>query len=369
MAEQNLEKANQEITKLEFNPVAIVDEMLSLDTAQKLPIAEISALGMNFAPLANCISMALNGGEFTGGICRVTPPAGTHLAYSADKGAFIGTGVNETGIVGQSSISPLAVDPAMLAAAAAVIAISQKLDQIDEGIQDIKLAQKIEKEAQMEADYDTMADIIKEYKNHWNDATTAIANLQMLKTIKNREDKFAKYYSKEIKNHLAKASGVHSDADTKKILNKVHDSFTKYRMANYLYAFSTFMETVIGENYEYDYLHDKIDKILDIKNKQEALYTTCMNKLYNYAIASVESKAMKTAAAQLRKGKVGKVPAADKLEAKAVKQAEKAMQKFVANKNDRSTSMFTDKLEKVCVLYNRPVEVLMDKENLYLKEA
>ncbi len=102
----------------------------SMSKATKIPLQNLSALGVAFQPLTSAIQTAITGG------------GGSGLYYANTKGmqmfstseGFIGSLKNAAGTVGggQARMTPLACDPTMLFMAAALMSIEKKLDAIQE---------------------------------------------------------------------------------------------------------------------------------------------------------------------------------------------------------------------------------------------
>ena len=110
---------------------AMPDLDLAMNNATKIPLANLSALGVAFQPLTTAIQTAVTGGGGSG--LYYVNTKGMQM-FSTSEG-FIGSLKTASGTVGggQARMTALACDPTMLFMAAALMNIEKKLDKFVKG--------------------------------------------------------------------------------------------------------------------------------------------------------------------------------------------------------------------------------------------
>ena len=162
---------------------------------------------------------------------------------------------------------------------------------------------------------------------------------------------------------------------------KMIEQFSAYRLALYLYSFSSFLEVLLLENFNKDYLHDISTKIKDYSYSYVELYTQCYNWLLDNVKRSIESGVMKgVAVAAKGMGQfINKIPvvergrldenlikAGEKLDGYKDDSADEMLSRFVAMSSS-SITQFSDLIDTISDLHNKDQDVLFDADNLYVK--
>lgn len=345
-----------------------------------LPLSRLAAYGTAFQPLATAIQTAV-GGAGGSGIYYVNT-AGKTMFQMKGTNNFIGSLQTPTGMVGggQAQMTPLVCDPTMLFMAAALANIEKKLDAIQE-MQREMMDFLIQKEkADLKGNLNFLFDVYGNYKYNWNNAMYKHSNHIKVLDIRQEAEKKIAFYREQIIAKVNKKSFIHSDQTVNKQLQAVQDQFKDYQLALYLLGFSAFLEVMLLENYDADYLSGISAKLENYSLKYRELYSKCYDEIEGYSSTSVQSSALKGfAKASTSVGKfVEKIPviskgqvdekliaAGGKLDKINTGKLKKQMSALIEHQSN-SIRPFIENINTVNELYNKPVQLLVDQENLYL---
>ena len=368
------------ITDVEYYP-AIVEEQANIAKYTKLPLSRMPALGVAFEPLAAAFQNVVNGGGATGGLYRVTIPKGGHLADFINGSGNLGTVLNANNqITGQAILNPLVFNPTMLFMAVALANIDKKLDAIQE-IQQELLDFLVQKErSELKGDLNCLADTLNNYKYNWNNEKYKSSNHIKVLDIKQAAERKIDFYREQVTLKISKKSFFHSDQDVKKQLVEIQPEFKDYQLALYLYSYSSFLEVLLLENYDSAYLDSIAKKIEDYSFKYRELYTKCYDQIEGYAKSTIQSHLLNGLASVNRVAgeAIAKVPvisksqidetlidAGGKLGKFGSKRIEQTMKQLI-DKQSSCVCPFVENIKDVNRLYNQPIELIFDKENIYI---
>ena len=345
-----------------------------------LPLSRLAAYGTAFQPLATAVQTAVSGAGGSG--IYYVNTAGKTMFKMKGTNNFIGSLQTQTGTVGagQAQMTPLACDPTMLFMAAALANIEKKLDDIQD-MQREMMDFLIQKEkADLKGNLNFLFDIFNHYKYNWNNAMYKNSNYIKVLDIRQESEKKITFYREQITAKVNKKSFFHSDQTVNKQLQSVQDQFKDYQLALYLLGFSSFLEVMLLENFDADYLSNISSKLDDYSLKYRELYSKCYDEIEGYSSTSMQSSVLKgIAKASTSVGKfVEKIPVISNSQAdEALKNAGGKLDEINAGKlrNQMSALIayqsnlikpFIENINTVNELYNKPVQLLVDKENLYL---
>lgn len=345
-----------------------------------LPLSRLTAYGTAFQPLTTAVQTAI-GGAGGSGIYYVNT-GGKTMFQMKSTGNFIGSLQSPTGMVGggQAQITPLACDPTMLFMAAALANIEKKLDAIQD-MQREMMDFLIQKEkADLKGNLNFLFDVFNNYKYNWNNAMYKNSNHIKVLDIRQEAEKKIAFYREQIIAKVNKKSFIHSDQTVSKQLQTVQDQFKDYQLALYMLGFSSFLEVMLLENYDADFLSGISAKLDTYSLNYRELYTKCYDEIESYSSTSVQSSMLKgIAKASTSVGKfVEKIPviskgqadealiaAGDKLDEINAGKVRKQMSSLIEHQSN-AIRPFIENIDTVNELYNKPVRLLVDKENLYI---
>lgn len=370
------------MTAIELAPLA-ADNEIALQTYTKIPLSRVTALGVGLEPVVAAVQQVASKGQAVSGYYKVTIPAGTHLAAFKDGTGLLGTAMDSNGIVSQARLNPLMCDPTMLFVAATMANIDKKLDAIQETQQEMLdfLVQK-EKSA-LKGDLEFLIDIFNNYKYNWNNEKYKTANHIKALDIRCDAGKAIDFYREQIKSHVGKKAFLHSDHDVKKQMDRVMEEFKEYRLALYLYSFGYFIEVLLQENYEAAYLEAITKKIDDQSFRYRELYTKAYTQIEEYSRSSIQSKVLgglsavnKTAGETIAKIPIIRKSQIDETLIEAGKKigdfGDRRVQTAMMQLIDQQSSCvrpFAENIEMMGRLYNSPMDLVFNDEEMYIGEA
>lgn len=372
----------QSMTNVTFYPT-VEENHTQLASYTKIPITQIAGLGASFEPL---ISSFTSGGGAE--LCKVVIPKGCHLAARTDGTGLLGSALsNATNqVAGQATINPIAFNPAMACMAVALANIDKKLDAIEENQKDMMEFLSLKESAELKGNLNFLSDILNNYKYNWNNEKYKASNHIKVLDIKQSAEQKIDFYRERITSKLEKKSLLHLNQEVKKQLFDLADQFKDYQMAVYLYGFSSFLEVMLLENFDSNFLNGIADKIDKYALSYRELYSKSYDVIEKYSKSSAESLALKGLSgiskfsgntAEKLEEKIpvlAKVKLSDSLQEGGEKLAsfdEKMtsdlLQQFV-NRQKSNVQPFIDNINAVNQIYNDNVVLLYDKDNVYVEK-
>lgn len=371
----------QAVANMEFYPVPI-EKSGEMATYTRIPLSEISSLGVAFEPLASAVQHVFPGDGSASILCKVTLPKGTHLAEFKNGIGNLGTALDANNqIAGQAVLNPLVCNPTMIFMAAALSGINKKLDRIQETQQEILdfLVQK--EKSELKGDLKFLGQILNDYKHNWNNDRYKTANHIKVLDIRQEAERKIDFYHEQIAAQLKKKSWIHGDRSVQRQLDRIVDGFGDYQMALYAHAFSSFLEVMLQENFDSAYLDSISQKIEDYSFQYRELYSKCYEGIEQYSKTSLQAHALRGIATINRTAgeAIAKLPgiskspvdealigAGERLEKMDEKRRTKTMQVLI-DKQSGVVRPFIDSINTVNRLYNQPLSMLFDGDTLYLK--
>lgn len=345
-----------------------------------LLLSRLAGYGTAFQPLTTAVQTAVNGAGGSG--IYYVNTAGKTMFQMKGTNNFIGSLQTSAGMVGggQAKMTPLACDPTMIFMAAALANIDKKLDTIQDMQKEMMdfLVQK--KKADLKGNLNFLFDVFNNYKYNWNNEMYKNSNHIKVLDIRQEAEKKIAFYREQIIAKVNKKSFIHGDQTVNKQLQAVQDQFKDYQLSLYLLGFSSFLEVMLLGNFDANYLTGISDKLEKYSLNYKELYTKCYDEIESYSSTSVQSSILKgIAKASASVGKfVEKIPviskgqadealiaAGDKLDELNAGKLRKQMSSLIEHQSN-SIRPFIENIDTVNELCNKPVQLLVDKENLYI---
>jgi len=345
---------------------------------KKYPLSKISSLGVAFTPLVSAVQSVAGAGVGGSGIYYVNT-AGKQMFQSS--GGFIGSLKSAAGTVGggQARMIAMPLDPTMLFMSAALMAIERKLDDIKELQQDIIDYLKAKEKARIVGNINVLTEVLNNYKYNWDNDKYKTNKHILVQDIRKDAEQSLLLCRNQIEHLLTKKGLFHSDKEVNTKISKLQGDFREYQQALFLYSFSAFLEVMLLENFDSQYLKSVTDRIKEYAFNYRELYTSCYNQLEGFSQGSVQSFLLKGLAVISKGagGLIGKIPvvskgsvdealvsAGEKLVKVNTKKTQKTM-KILAESASKCSSLFVENIEEVNRIYNQPHEILFDTENIY----
>ena len=381
MSEHELrKKMSNKIMEVQLLPTITESSLKELEY-EKYPIENLSALGVAIKPLVVAMQ-SLEGKNGTSGIYRVNTKG---LEMFQSQGGYIGSLKNTNGTVGggQAIMTPLECDPTMMFMSMALMTIEKKLDDIKRLQKEMLDFLKAKERANIRGNMNALIDILNNYKFNCDNEKYKTNKHILVQDIKRNAEQSILLYRDLIQSMLVKKEVIHSDQEINLKIKKADENFKEYQISLYLYSFSSFLEVMLLENFDKDYITSVKNKIEEYILKYRELYTKCYNEIEGYAKRSIQSIITK-GIAEVSKGTgkvMSKIPlvnkgtvddflieSSEKIENFNNKRNNKSFQRLITN-SMRGINPFVEFLEQISKIYNEPIEVLIDNKNLYLIEG
>ncbi|WP_346898828.1 hypothetical protein [Clostridium sp. UBA7503] len=359
-------------------PTELVRMNIDIEEAQKFPIKKAAALGVAFQPLTQLSSYAA-------GSCG---QSGLYFVNTAGKtmfksgGQYIGNLQAANGGVGGgiARMTQIPLDPTMLCMAVAIMAVEKKLDAIHEAQKEILAFLEMKEEAKLKGNLNALADVLNNYKFNWDNEKYKDHKHILVQDIKREAEQSIILYREQLTKALKKNVLFHSNQNVKSTLNKTVARLNDYQLALYTFSFSSFLEVMLLENFDSNYLNSIAGKIQEYSIDYTSLYEKCAEKIENDSKASFEGYALK-GLSKISSGAgklVEKIPVISKsqLDENLIKaggilqdvntsRTQNVMQILVDSQTDY-IGAFVENIQTIDSLYNRPVQLMFDADNIYI---
>lgn len=371
---------SNEIMEVQFLPT-ITEMSLKKVKYEKYSIKNLAALGVASEPVISAMQKL---GEKTGksGIYRVNTKG---MEMFESKGGYIGSLKAADSSVGggQAIMEPLQCDPTMIFMSVALMTIENKLDEIKSIQQEMLDFVKAKEKAKIRGNLNTLIDVLNNYKFNCDNEKYKNNKHILVQDIKRNSEQSILLYRDLIQTMLSKKELMHSDQEIKSKIKKLGENLTEYQLALYLYSFSSFLEVMLLENFNKNYINEIKEKISEYEFNYRELYTKCYNEIESSTEKSIQTiltKGLANASKEtgeliskipfISKGQVDEffINSGNKIKKLNEKRNDKNIQKIVEN-SIKGVNPFIEYLNKVSIIYNEPIEILMDNNNLYLIEG
>lgn len=365
-----------------YPPSELVKMNIDMTEAQRFSIEKTATLGVAFQPLTQLVSYARGAGQ--SGLYFVNTFKKTMFTCNSD-GKFIGTLPKDNGSVGGglARMTQIPIDPTMLCMAVTIMAIEKKLDAILETQKEILAFLELKEEAKLKGNLNALADVMNNYKFNWNNDKYKDHKHILVQDIKREAEQSIILYCEQLTKALSKKSMFHSDQDVNATLNKTKSRLNDYQLALYTFSFSSFLEVMLLENFESNYLNSIACKIQEYSGDYTALYEKCAEKIEKDSKASLKGYAIK-GLSKLSSGAgkiVEKIPVISKsqldenlLKAGCILQdvytnrTQNIMHKLADNQTDYISS-FVENIHIIDNLFNQSMQLMFDSENIYIAKV
>ena len=372
------------------------DIEVDLSQATRLPLAEIASLGVGFASIPEVFRTAVSTVSVSGleGVYQAVFPNGMAGALERaplEKGGgyygFVkGGGASKLATfhpldeLSADVITTVPYDPASMFMALALMEINQKLDAIQETQQEMFEYIRQKDKAELRGNLETLADVLNNYRFNWDNQQYKNNKHILVQGIRNDAEKSIIQHRAQIQSKIGKGKLVHVDRDVREKGEAIRDELEEYRLAVYLYSFSSFLEIMLLENYDSGYLDAIVGKIDNHSLRYRELYTDAFNVIENEADTSVRAMALGGLSAALGAfGKavegtpLGDVTLIDEALIDAGKNVDNISKDLRGNVTDKligasssDVRPFVDSIQNINRLYNEPMALVADEDAIYI---
>lgn len=278
------------------------------------------------------------------------------------------------------SVATMPYGPTMLFMAAALAQINQKLDAIQDTVNEMFEYMRLKDKAELRGNVKTLEDVLEAYRYNWNnDIWRKNAHMKVV-DIKQESEKAIIHLRAQIRAKMGEKGPVELRFAVGGRLDKVLDRLKEYQLATYTYSFAAFLEPMLSENFDEANLNAIAAKISDHGNEYRKLYTECYNAIEESSKASADAVALRGASAAfaglgafVKQTPLGERTSVDETFEKAARgvgsfnegQTRSLMEKLLHAKAP-NVLPFKQSLEVVNDLHNHPYQLAADGESVYL---
>lgn len=378
--------------------LALTQKRVDVSGAIKLPLERIPQLGVAFASLPSMFRTVTNTVSVPT-LLQATDKYGNPLDPSKlntfkDGSGLTGGYRDAAKGLGQArlhvvegdiatSVTQVPYDPTSLFMAAAIAQINQKLDSIQESVDEMFGYMRQRDKANMRGNLKTLADILNSYSLYYNNAIEMTSAHMKAIDIMHASEQDIEHFRSLAQSNLKKKGLVEVRDGMEKRLDKVLDYLKDYQLATYIHAFSLFLEPMLAQNFEPAKLADATAKIEADSIAYRELYTDCYNALEAGAADTVDSALLGgiASAGKMLGHAIAKTPVGEHtLIDEALEGAGEDIGRFNDGQSDKlleklhqaktpDVAPFKQSVMEVDTLYNHPTQIAVDAENVYILPA
>lgn len=280
---------------------------MELNKAKKIPISNLALLGTAFSQMseaARTTVTTVTSEIKTENLYRGIWPEGANgkLAFNIN-GATVGNIMGEKGIDSRMRFKPIdevsvkntvttvkPLNPTMVAVAVALMEINRKLDGIQSSIDEVLRFLETDKQAKQRGNLGILAEIMEDFKRKGNDADFCKSGNHTVQEIRRDARQDIEFYKTRIETAVKGKKTFHSQKDVCEYVDSITTNFAEYQLACYLYAYSTFLDTVLRKDFEEESIGSCRSKIIRIAEDYDALFRECRAQIASYQRSSVGNK-------------------------------------------------------------------------------
>ena len=375
--------------------LAVTDIEVNADTSFRLPLDQVAALGVGLASLPamfRSVTTTINMPT----LLQATDKLGNPLDPSvlqrfSDGSGMLGSFRDAATGFGQArfhqvdpgaiqSVATMPYDPTMLFMAAVLAQINQKLDAIQDTVNEMFEYMRQKDKAELRGNVKTLEDVLEAYRYNWNnDIWRKNAHMKVV-DIKQESEQAIVHLRAQIRTKVNEKGPVELRLAVGGRLDEVLDRLKEYQLATYTYSFAAFLEPMLSENFDEANLNAIATKISDHGNEYRKLYTECYNAIEESSKGSVDAMALGGVSAAfaglgalIKQTPLGELTPVDEALEEAGRGVgdfnegqTRALMEKLQHAKAPDTLPFKQSLEAVNDLHNRPHQLATDGESVYL---
>lgn len=379
--------------------ISITDDVLldvrtdiSQSKSLSMPIAQLSTLGAGVASLLPAFRTVTQTSTIAGeGLYRLANAAVGDTLKVAKNGNFWGAfktadgaskfaQLQAAGPLQATNSMVMPIDPATMMMAVALFSIEQQLGNIAEMQKKILSFLEIEKESEIEADIETLSNIIGKYKHNWDNEQFISSNHKMVIDIQRTARKNMVSYQKRVRDVIKEKKLLVLQNKIKTTLDELMKDFKYYRLSLFTFSMSSLIEIMLSGNFKEENILSIKEEIQKLSFAYRDIYGECSVYLEGMEKSSVESNLLKGVSATSKAvGKfIGSIPKIKdgQIDERLQEAGEHVSDKAKAIETDSiaafaemsnpGTSLFTEKMDDLIFVYNQATDICFDNNNIYL---
>ena len=339
-----------------------------------LPMEELANLGAGVAPLIPAFrtvteTMEMNTGEFF----KLADEETAELMKRAKDGNWWENIKARTGEVSKAQFCQikegvckqtidLPIDAAQIMMAASLFSVLKEISEIERIGKEIENFLLEEKKEEIELAVEQLISIGERMKDNWLDEDFIKESYQVVVDIKTRAKNKITAFQTQVVSPLNSNKIITSYEQNKEILDNLVKDFRYYRLDLYIFSCASYLEILLGGNFDEDYIREIKIKAEDHSHKYRSILTRCTDELDRRTKQSIRTNTIKEA---LENGVVKE--GGNHLKSHIYEVEKKTLEEIVGISNP-GTIMFIRKMDDLIQLYNRTKDICFDKENIYFVE-
>lgn len=385
---------DEEDALLEVTHGLLMDVRTTLDSKKTMsvPIAELATLGAGVSsliPALNTVTQTITiakDGLYTlanagvGDVLKVAKNGNFWSAFKTADGASKFAQLQAAGPISATTQTVAAFNPATMMMAVALFSIEQELRKIEDMQKQIISFLEIEKESEIEADVESLMDIIKKYKDNWDNERFVSGNHNQVLTYQNRARKNMLAYQKKVTEIIGKKQFMVAQTNVKQIFANLEKKFKYYRLSLYIFSLSSLMEILLSGNFKESYIVGIQDELREMTETYRSLFdksSLYLQKMGGLVLQANILKGVGTAGKAVGKF-IGSIPLIKEgpvdeflqdsgtyLKKNAIGMEKEVVYRFASISNP-GIRVFMDKMDDMIQIYNHTKQICFDDKRIYL---
>ncbi|MCP1110539.1 hypothetical protein [Ohessyouella blattaphilus] len=385
---------NESLDLVEITEGLLFDARASLRPEETtcIPIAELATLGVGVSSLIPALrTITQTTTVSTDGLYRLANQQVGDVLKTAKNGNFWGAfktadnkskflQLKEAGTQTVTTSTAMPIDPATLMMAAALASIERQLNDISEMCKQIISFLEIEKESEIEADVETLLNIILKYKSNWNNEQFVNSNHKMVLDIQRTARKNIIAYQKKVNEVYGARRMVVNQAKVNAVLDDFAKQFKYYRLSLYAFSLASLIEIMLSGNFKEGYISGIKNEVHVLAETYRDTFGKCSIYLEKLSHSALDVNLLKglghtgEAAGKMlekvpfvKKGNLDELlqSTGEKLKGDAEGRMNKSVGDF-ATLGNPCIGVFEEKMNDMINIYNHTSQIGFDKDNIYL---
>lgn len=181
---------------------------------------------------------------------------------------------------------------------------------------------------------------------------------------------------------VSKQDLIHFGANVEDRIKSVKEDFKDYKLSLGMYSFSVYLEVLLNENFDEDYLRKKSTQIYDQSIEYKKLYTDAYNAIKEYSTKTMEQTVLgglsfvaKGFGYVLEKTPIGDatpiddflIDSGNNIESFSNEISDNLVNQLIDSK-DCDVRIFSNSIDRIKDMYNGSMEFLFSDDGLYYRE-
>lgn len=387
-----ISETNTDIETVSYELLQDAKTVLDSHETISIPIAELSTLGAGisslipaFRTVTQSTTFAMDGlytlaNASVGDVLKVSKNGNFWGAFKTAEGTSKFAQLQSAAPVSTTTQTIAAFDPATMLMAVALFSIEQELGRIEETQKKILSFLETEKESEIEADVETLMDIVRKYKTNWNNDHFLSGSETMVLIIQRNARKNMLVYQKMISELTGKKQLFVAQNSIKQEYSELAKKFKYYRLSLYTFALSSFMEIMLSGNFQESNIDGIRAEVLKASETYRLSFEKSSSYLEKLGGSSVEANVLNgIGVASNAVGKlIGSIPLVKEgpvdeflqkggynLKKNAGGMEKEAVRRFASIGNP-GVGTIVDKMDDMIKIYNHTEQICFDDKRIYL---